>query len=165
MDCMQGTYEFMSDELQATLWSPHDYLHSPVDDLFSFYYTTQWAVAFNDGASGRRYQGRVIEEFREMITGELRSLATNVIRDQTREMEEYGPFFNQSLALLSPWITKLFGLQRDWVSVMVEAKGLKGVERGEYLGQKFLIYGYRGVEEYFKLLHEHRATLQKPLVL
>ena len=163
MDCMQGTYEFMSDDLQETLRSPHDYLHSPVDDLFSFYYTTQWAVAFNDGASGGRYQGNEIERFREMITGELRSLATSNVRDSARA--KYGPFFNQSLALLSPWIAKLFGLQRDWDSVMDEAEGLKGVERGEYLGQKFLIYGYRGVEEYFKLLHEHSATLQKPLVL
>ena len=70
MASTQGTYEFMSNKLVATLGKPRPHLHSPVDDLQSFYYTTQWAVAFNDGTSGGKYDGPEIQDFREMIAGD-----------------------------------------------------------------------------------------------
>jgi len=31
----------------------------------------------------------------------------------------------------------------------------------EHLTDIFLVYGYRGVAEYFQLIHEHRASLEK----
>jgi len=48
----QGTYEFTSNKSVGTLRRPRSYLSSPIDNLQSFYYTTQWAAAFNDGAGG-----------------------------------------------------------------------------------------------------------------
>ena len=36
---MQGTYEFMSDELLEAMELGGDYLQYPVDDLLSFYFT------------------------------------------------------------------------------------------------------------------------------
>jgi len=36
----QGTYEFMSKNLADVLWDPQPYLHSPVDDLESFWRST-----------------------------------------------------------------------------------------------------------------------------
>ena len=82
------------------------YLNSPIDDLQSFYYTTQWAAASNDGAGEGRYNGIEIQEFREMIAGDKRERASSLVRDDLLPATagvEYGPFFAQSLALLSPW--------------------------------------------------------------
>ena len=38
----------MSDQLLQAMELDVDYLQSPVDDLFSFYFTMQWAAAFNN---------------------------------------------------------------------------------------------------------------------
>ena len=46
--CMQGTYQFMSDDILTAVEYGRDYLQSPVDDLYSFYYTMQWAAVFHD---------------------------------------------------------------------------------------------------------------------
>jgi len=43
-----GTYEFMSDDILTASDDNHEYLQSPVDDLFSFYYTMQWAAVFHN---------------------------------------------------------------------------------------------------------------------
>ena len=38
----------MSDDVLTAAEYRSDYLQSPVDDLFSFYYTMQWAAVFHD---------------------------------------------------------------------------------------------------------------------
>jgi len=156
----------MSRRLLRTLRNPRPYLHSPVDDLESFYYTAQWAAAFNDGANGGKYCGEEIEEFREMIAGGTRDSGSLIVRNAvypvTRSQEEgYGPFFTQSLAFLSPWLAKLATIVNDWGSVMAGAKALEDEQKEKYLGLNFLVYGYRGVGEYLELVHEHRALLQE----
>ena len=143
------------------------YLHSPVDDLESFYYyTAQWAAAFNDGASEGKYNGTEIGEFRKMIIGENRHMAECMVRNglcpDTADAQ-YGPFFVHSLAFLSPWLEKLATMHRDRDRMMFYAKGLESEGMKKYLGLNFLIYGYRGVGEYFELVHEYCASLQVPV--
>ena len=46
--CTQGTYQFMSDDVLTAAEYRSDYLKSPVDGLFSFYHTMQWAAVFHD---------------------------------------------------------------------------------------------------------------------
>ena len=154
----------MSGRLKDTLWTAEPYLHSPVDDLESFYYTAQWAVAFNDGASGGRYNGIELQDFREMIAGSEREQANAMVRDELCPIPseaEYGSFFARSLSLLTPWQLKLGELDGDWNDVLYDASLRDDKGKEEYLGLNFLIYGYRGVGEYLELLHEHRASLQK----
>jgi len=153
----------MSDSLVRTLKSHRPYLHSPIDDLYSFYYTTQWAVAFNDGASEGKQDGSEIREFRTMVAGKERAEAVMIAltkRPSLTTREEYGLFFAQSLALLNPWWVRLAALNSEWDDVTRQAKALKGEDKEKYLGLNFLIFGYRGVGEYFELVHEHRKSLQ-----
>jgi hypothetical protein len=161
---MQGTYEFMSVGLVDTLWSSSTYLHSPVDDLESFYYTAQWAVAFNDGLRGERHDGKEIQSFREAIAGSRQGDATLKIQTHltyTRKVvAEYGAFFAHSLALLAPWFIKVSALSKEWTKVMDQAEDFDGEEREKYLSRKFLAFSYRGVREYFELVREHSASLQ-----
>jgi len=163
MTSMQGTYEFMSDDLRMTLWTTDTYLHSPVDDLVSFCYTAQWAAAFNDGASGGKHDGIKIQEFREMIVGDKRVYAVSLVRHKLphpRSKAEYGPFFARYLDFLSPWWTKLTALVSDWIFERCEVGVLEDKDKEERLRLDFLIFGYRGVGEYFELVHEHRESLQ-----
>ena len=160
---MQGTYEFMSRLLVKSLRYPEPHLHSPVDDLESFYYVAQWAAAFNDGAVGGRYNGNGIEQFREMISGDQREMAIGDVRERLKPLTaetKYGPFFAQSLHVLTPWRGELGSLTSDWVDVTDKAFELSEPEREKYLGKNFLIYGYRGVAEYLELVHKHRGSLQ-----
>ena len=153
----------MSDRLIRTLRCPGPYLHSPVDDLESFYYTTQWAAAFNDGASGRKHNGAEIQEFREMIAGDRRHQANAMVLEELFPLMEepgYGNFFARSLSVLTPWLGKLSALRRDWTLTQRMAAGSNDEEMEKHLGLGFLIYGYRGVAEYLELVDEHRASLQ-----
>jgi len=43
---------------------------------------------------------------------------------------------------------------------MRQAAELDGREKEKHLGRNLLTYGYRGVGEYFELVHEHRGSLQ-----
>ena len=154
----------MSNTLVETLEFPEPHLHSPIDDLESFYYVAQWAVAFNDGAAEGRHDGIKIQRFREMIAGDRRERAVVMVRERRITPRiagaEYGPFFARSLHILAPWREKLFTLTRDWEDVKLQAAELSEMDSGKYLGLNFLIYGYRGVTEYLELVHKHRALLQ-----
>jgi hypothetical protein len=162
---MQGTYEFMSPGLVNTLQDPQPYLHSPVDDLESFYYTAQWATAFNDGATGSKHDGKRINNFRSLITSTHRDRVILMVERELatltiQEEKEYGPFFASSVTLLSPWVKTLSSLRSDWKVLMKQVELLNDEDREKRLGLEFLIYGYRGVKEYFELIYEHRASLQ-----
>lgn len=51
-------------------------------------------------------------------------------------------------------------MTHDWQITEYDGEALKEEDKERYLGLKFLICGYRGVGEYFELLHEHRVALQ-----
>jgi len=155
----------MSQDLLNTLWDSDPHFHSPVDDLQSFYYTAQWAAAFNDGASGGKYDSNKIRKFREMISGGRRLAATDVILSRTYDFwkevgQAYGPFFTHSTAILHPWLQRLNTLKAEWSPTTVRAEKLDDAKRKDYLVYNFLVYGYRGVGEYFELIHNHRALLE-----
>jgi len=155
----------MSQDLLNTLWDSDPHFHSPVDDLQSFYYTAQWAAAFNDGASGGKYDSTKIREFREMISGGGRLAADHIVLSRNRDFWKlmsgaYSSFFAHSAAILQPWLRRLHTLVADWSSIMIHAEDLDDAERKDYLDYHFLVYGYRGVGEYFELIHEHRALLE-----
>jgi len=165
MVSMQGTYEFMSKGLVNAVLDREPHLHSPVDDLESFYYTAQWATAFNDGASGGRHNGTTIQQFREKIAGDRREQATATITrlHPIAAETDYGPFFARSLPLLAPWRLKSDALHYDWTKVLHDASLLGDKDKEEYLHLNFLIFGYRGVGEYLELIREHRDLLQRPV--
>jgi len=155
----------MSQDLLNTLWVSRPHFHSPVDDLQSFYYMAQWAAAFNDGASGEKYDSNNIREFREMISGGRRLTADFIILSRNHDFWKlmagaYSSFFAHSTAILHPWLRNLNTLVADWSSIMIHAEKLDDAERKDYLDYNFLVYGYRGVGEYFELIHEHRALLE-----
>ena len=121
-------------------------------------------AAFNDGARRRKHDRDGVREFREMISGDKRLFAVHDVRLEYPgfwEEDEYGAFFADSVALLHPWLGKLDILKADWSRVMYQAEDLEDTKMREHLTDNFLAYGYRGVAEYFQLLHQHRESLEE----
>jgi hypothetical protein len=159
----------MSCLLLGMLKSQGDYLQSPIDDLDSFYYTAQWAVAFNDGHAGKVDEGKGSDSFRAMIAGEDRENACFLVlgdlsgawmlSDGWRDRHGYGLFFQKSLSVLAPWKVSLNALRGEWARVMDKAHDLSDEGKKSHLHYNFLLYGYRGVLSYFEIFNEHCDTL------
>ena len=100
-----------------------------------------------------------------MISSDQRTYAITVIRDPDDPWEgkkrEYGMFFARSMALLRPWFRKLEALTHDWRRMMKRAEELDDAKRKDYLADNFLVYGYRGVAEYFELICKHHELLKE----
>lgn len=163
----QVTSEFMSLGSLVSMQCNTSRVNRPIDDLEWFYYTARWAAAYNEGASGGKYNGDEIRKFRKMIMNE-RNDADMMIRGYRhgfweQKQEGYGPFFVRSVALLHQWSRKLRISFDDWISLREETRGHSDAEKEEYLAYHFLIHAYRGVGEYFEILYQHRALLQEAI--
>ena len=113
----------------------------------------------------RKQDGDKIRQFREMISGGERSAAGDLFRLNPhgiwkRMTQTYGSFFAHSAAILQPWLRKLDTLVVNFSSIIAQAEGLDDAKRKDYLDYNFLVYGYRGVGEYFEIIHEHRELLE-----
>jgi len=118
--------------------------------------------------SGGKHDGAGIRRFREKMSGDKRLSAIDEVRWKypdfwERREQEYGAFFVKSAALLHPWLKKLDILMADWARLMDQAEYFEDTKMKEHLTDNFFIYGYRGVVEYFELIHEHRASLEGSL--
>jgi len=74
----------------------------------------------------------------------------------------FGKVTSRNMVYFSPalWFRKLEALTYDWRCMMYRAKKLDDAKRKDYLADNFLVYGYRGVAEYFELICEHRELLE-----
>jgi len=91
-----------------------------------------------------------------MISGDKRLSAIDDVQSRHpgfwEQREESGVPFANSAALLHPWL-KLDTLISDWLRVEDQAEDLEDTKM-KHLTDNFLVYGYRGVAEYFELIHE-----------
>jgi len=116
-------------------------------------------------AGGKR-DGDGIREFRGIISSSKRSSAVYILLSRhsnvsEQEKQEYGRFFMNSAALLGPWLAKLEILTANWSVLMGRARELDDTGRKKHLAENSFAYGYRGVAEYFGLIHKHRASLEE----
>ena len=110
---MQGTYEFMSDDLLRATERRSPYLQSPVDDLFSLYYTMQWAAVFHNRefAVGKDIP-QYLHALRKNISGPLRLRAT--LLPARLEVHKYGQFLVDCHPFLRDWYSSLIILRDNW---------------------------------------------------
>ncbi|KAF7325785.1 hypothetical protein MKEN_00429000 [Mycena kentingensis (nom. inval.)] len=158
-----GTSEFMSNRLLDAKAKQIPFLHSPIDDLFSFYYSTQWAAAFHgddvpsdlqslrsDLASGGGQRARGTETIRELVsTAGLRA--------------QYGRFLILLVPVLKLWNAKLVELQGEWrvAQEELEARELPAQEMKEMQTILFLAFGYRGIAEFAELVKSNKDRLRE----
>ena len=109
---MQGTYAFMSTQLLQTAKGGVDYLRSPVDDLWSFYFTMQWAATFNNknfpNAEAIPFE---LDSLRQDLSGnyaDRASATVDIVHPAKLKEDQYGQFlvschlFSAELVLVNP---------------------------------------------------------------
>jgi hypothetical protein len=150
----------MSRDLCYAYKHNRSYFHSPVDDLWSFYYVTQWAAAFNNSSLDPEGLPGPLLDLRDDLarSDDSRENATTSItsRDGLRS-SAYGTFLTNSQLLLAAWRPKLNKLQDDleWYR---ENLGT-GADSEDKLHQYFKDITKRGVMDYLRLLKDRYPSL------
>ncbi|KIK53212.1 hypothetical protein GYMLUDRAFT_207582 [Collybiopsis luxurians FD-317 M1] len=100
-----GTAEFMSSKLLDP--RQKNYMHSPLDDYYSFFFVTQWACVFHASSpQDPSTYPELLEGLRERIAGDanMRDAATLTITGKgALEPEDYGAFLGQAQPFLREW--------------------------------------------------------------
>jgi hypothetical protein len=133
-----------------------DYLQSPVDDLFSFYYTLQWAAVFHDGEFDGKDIPFELKLSREKLLGtqDNRSFATTEITTPPSLTPlEYGSVLTQCQPVLRAWYLELQGLKLGWKKCHYELRGQE--TKAEIYISLFSTFALRGVAALAEIVHKH----------
>ena len=153
----------MSSGLLRSIRLSEPYIHSPVDDLESFYYTMQWAAAHNEASGTGRRETDDLEILRARLSGsgDNRFQATLLVHRINPNNEEDVRAFGAFLAKLQPvfkeWYPSILALMKSWRTVK---DGVDGTDVSQYYIRHALIFAYRGVADYLKIVHKHRKSLE-----
>ena len=156
---MQGTYEFMSDGLLEATERGVSYLQSPVDDLFSFYFTMQWAAAFNiEKFPKTQAIPSDLDYLRQGLSGnkDNRSSATNKITHPAElEEDRYGQFLVSCKSFLRSWHSSLLALEADFRKCHSQLRKSKLESESDAYAALFSVFAVKGVAQLADLVHTH----------
>jgi len=146
-----GTAEFMSVNLIDATVLKIPYLHSPIDDLWSFFFVAVWAAVWH------AVEGPVSPKFamlRKGIAGSAddreSAVSKTIAAFDDMEAEDYGPFLPLCQQFFVGWNMKLRELAAGW------KKHLKANSRDhDALKKQFLVHYERGLADYLELLQKH----------
>lgn len=153
----------MSSELLRAVRLSEPHLHSPVDDLESFYYTMQWAAVHNSGSDSGEHKTDHLDALRAGLSGSADSrfqatLLVHRIRPKNREdTQRFGEFLAKLQPVFKEWYPSILALIKSWRAVKSGADGADDVS-GYYI-RHGLVFAYRGVADYLKIVHKHRESL------
>ncbi|KAJ6512171.1 hypothetical protein C8R47DRAFT_684177 [Mycena vitilis] len=158
-----STPEFMSLELRAAMDEGRPYVHSPVDDIQSFFWLAMWAVLFNSKSQTR---SRVELKWQQRVrSGTHRAKASVVSELETTSFSKgHSLIGTQVLPLLQDWWDKQRALAVEWHRTVVpEAESIPKNETDQircfYL-RHFHLYALRGVKESLALVVQNRERLK-----
>ena len=153
---MQGTFEFMSDDLLRATELDVSYLQCPVDDLYSLYYTMQWAAVFHNRefTTGKDVPS-YLRVLREDISGDqrARTATTHTITyAKALGVDKYGQFLADCHPFLRAWYLSLQDLLHNWTQIQskLEKSGMK--ESGRVYPYLFLVLAVEGVAQLAELV-------------
>jgi hypothetical protein len=151
----------MSDDILDAMDEHGDHLQSPVDDLFSLFYTMQWAAVFNNREFAAQDVPIKLKAFRENLLGTRyhRSHATvTTILEPFLTPQEYGSVLAQCHPLLRAWYWELRGLNGDWKKWRSKLRRQK--TKAETYIPIFSILAVRGVARLAELVHEYTKDME-----
>jgi len=160
----QDYYEFMSSGLLRSVRLLEPYLHSPVDDLESFYYTMQWAAVHNANSSTGIRKTDYLEDLRARLSSSAddRFQATLLVHrirsDNLEDVQKFGTFLTTLQPFLEDWYPSILALIKSWRTVKDRVDGTDDVS--QYYIRHALLFAYRGVTDYLKIVHKYRESLK-----
>ena len=152
----------MSDDSLIASKYRRDYLQSPVDDLYSFYYTMQWAAVFHNQEFAAKEKDIPFELkiLRENLLGTQsdRSFVTTEIVDPSRlRPRECGSVVSNCQPVLRAWYMELRGLRDDWKDCLYELEGQE--TKAEIYKHLFSTFAVRGVATLAELVHKYTKDM------
>ncbi|EIW80211.1 hypothetical protein CONPUDRAFT_137525 [Coniophora puteana RWD-64-598 SS2] len=143
-----GTVEFMSEGLITSVKMKEPYLQSPVDDVFSFFYSALWAAVYN-GDYNELGLPNGLDVLRQEIASETRTRAVETVVERVAlKANNYGDFLPKCQAFLRSWQAIIKRIVVDWAAIMD-----KDPEAGT-LEEHFCTFYERSLLEYLELLIE-----------
>ena len=136
-----------------------------MDDLESFYFTTQWAAMHNRSSGIAKIETddlRALPVRAELsISADSRFRATlriHRIRPNNQEdIRIFGSFLPKLQPVLKEWYPTILALIKSWRTVK---DGFDGTDVSRYYIRHALVFAYRGVADYLKIVHKHRESLK-----
>nr|GAT57973.1 predicted protein [Mycena chlorophos] len=145
---IQGTAQFMSDDLLTSSIRGRPHIHSPVDDLFSLFYVAQWAAVFHPDGDGL-----------PMVQDLRKQLAEGERMQTTRELQDINPHNTSKadggriLPLLGPlfkiWLKSLEELRSRYKDALTSVQAMDPLVK-----HLFLAIAYRGVGDFVEAIEE-----------
>jgi hypothetical protein len=150
----------MSDDILTAADSGYDYLQSPVDDLYSFYYTMQWAAVFHNQEFAAKDVPPKLKLLRENLLGTRYNrlwTTTEIIARIPFKSREHGSVLANCQSVLRAWYSELEGLKADWIGCQ---DALEGQEtKAEIYISLFSTFALRGVATLAELVHKHTEDM------
>jgi hypothetical protein len=99
----------MSSGLLRSVWVLEPYLHSPVDNLRSFYYTMQWVAVHNNGSSTRKHKTNNLKVVWARISSSVDNrfqvllLVHRICHNNQEDVQKFGTFLAKLQLVLKEW--------------------------------------------------------------
>jgi hypothetical protein len=146
----------MSDDMLIAAEHRRDYLQSPVDDLYSFYYTLQWAAVFHDGEFDGKNIPFELKLSRENLLGsQMHRLftTTRITAPSSLTPLAYGSVVTQCQPVLRAWYLELQGLNENWEECKLKLRGQE--TKADIYIALFSTFALRGVAALAEIVHKH----------
>ena len=137
-----------------------DYLQSPVDDLYFFYHTMQWAAVFHNQEFAAKDIPFELKLLCKNLLGEKNdrlSVTTKITTSQSIWSYDYGSVVANCHPVLQAWYGKLADLRNDWEDCQHELKGQE--IKAEIYIPLFLTFAVRGVSELAEIVHKYTKDM------
>ena len=137
------------------------YLQSPVDDLFSLYYTMQWAAVFHNRefATGKDIP-ILLCAVRQDISGDQRARSTNsIVNSRVLRERDYGHFLAKCHPFLQHWYLSLCALLDEWKECEYGLETLEVKNSGSFYTSLFSTFAVQGVAQLAVLVFKHTPSM------
>ena len=148
----------MSDGILSAAQSGARYLQSPVDDLYSFYFTMQWAAVFHNVEFATKDVPLNLEVLRKYLLGNQHNrlfVTSEIIDPLPLKPGEYGSFLAKCQPLLRAWYSEMQNLRVDWYGCRDGLEKQEVTVTGEVYIPLFLTFAVRGVASLAEVVRKH----------
>ena len=152
----------MSDDILEACEYGRDYLQSPVDDLFSFYYTMQWAAVSHDHEFAAKDIPFELKVLRDYLSGtqrhsRLHGTVTKITYSSSLRPREYGSVLADCHPVLRAWYWELQNLKADWEDLQDKLEGQE--TKAEIYIPLFSAFAVRGVATLAEIVHKYTKDM------
>ncbi|KAF8340659.1 uncharacterized protein EI90DRAFT_3117158 [Cantharellus anzutake] len=150
-ESVSGTYEFMSPGIRGAMDAEDRYLHTPLDDMYSFFYVAVWATLWNIKKGHTKRE----DVWRDGLRSKERDAkVVDLLAQRTEKPSQtYAPIILGMIPVLDDWWMKLSQLRRS-----------SGPSRDEDQGILRLVYfdqlAYRGIADFVQIVKKHLQHIQ-----